>query len=158
MIVYDLEIANPIRPKTPDLEIPGVVYANNWQDYAGMGFAVLVAAWVDPWCRPQRFKVYGQADLWQLETDFKGHVIAGFNSKSFDDNVLACQNVEIKLEHKNLAIETHYHARLPEGKLEQGITSRHWQPPTVTPKRATAAITPQGFTSKAGGQSLLTTA
>lgn len=95
-LIYDIEIAKCIQ-SGPQLD--GVEYCKGWGDYEGMGIAVIA------------YK-YNQEDTqiafsaleffdYLLEIQWKGdYKIIGFNSKSFDDKLLAANDLE--------GVETHY--------------------------------------------------
>lgn len=97
-LIYDCEIIKAIPTK--DSRIEGIEYCKGWTDYEGMGISVI--GW----------KVNNQAARvsfsgWQfLEfLDFfcalsENPKIVGFNSKNFDDKLLAANDLE--------GIETHY--------------------------------------------------
>jgi hypothetical protein len=95
IVVYDLEIKRPIMPRDPSEMIAGLSYATSWGDYAGMGFSILVACWLDQHYTPVQFEVYDEKRLSEIPKDFGTASIVGFNSKGFDDKVLGFHGVNV---------------------------------------------------------------
>ena len=91
MIVYDVEIEKAIPPKDAPRE-PDLEYCEGWGDHAGMGIAV-VSAWDMEEDFPRIFLKDNLDELWQLMD--AADVIAGFNSKGFDNKVMAAHGYEI---------------------------------------------------------------
>lgn len=100
-LIYDIEIANAIPGKNkPNLD--GVAYCKGWGDFEGMGIAVIGAKLVRERGGFPRFSYHSQpylsADdffntirLSREENDFK---VVGFNSKNFDDKLLAANGIK----------------------------------------------------------------
>jgi hypothetical protein len=87
-LIFDIEIANPI-PNKDGVMIGGINYARNWGDFEGMGIAVIGYKWNN---EPARhcFNTASFLDL-LIALDDEEHKLVGFNSRSFDDNLLdAC--------------------------------------------------------------------
>lgn len=100
--VFDLEIVNAIQNKG-ELKQPGIRYCNGWNDHAGMGISVLVAARVDgsdarvfvtdDYLVPTECEAY---HLSQFNELVKGDAFfVGHNSRSFDAKVLAAKGIYI---------------------------------------------------------------
>ena len=91
MIVIDLEILNPIIPKNK-ITKSGYTYASGWDDYLGMGIAVVVV--YDYMTDTYVYFKNDRLDQLQRvinETD----LICGYNNIKFDNEVLRCHNVLI---------------------------------------------------------------
>lgn len=94
-IVYDLEIIHAIPdPKRGKCQ-PNVVYCEGWRDFDQMGISVAsyaivgLGSWVFEWDDIKERERF-------VEQLRMADVIAGFNSVSFDDNLLAANGVRIK--------------------------------------------------------------
>lgn len=93
VIIYDLEIIKGIPGKTT---IPRLQYCKGWNDFENMGISVGAYAW--------RGKEDVEAFYWEDEAARKkfieamriADIVAGFNSLSFDDKLLAANGVEVR--------------------------------------------------------------
>lgn len=88
MLVYDIEI---LRPPVVNPEKPNYQYANGWNDYIGMGIAVLVAysyqtGVMHRFLNRQGLEFRGNDGLQKLLDDHQ--VLIGFNHIHFDNNIL----------------------------------------------------------------------
>lgn len=92
MIIFDIEIANPIAPENPaDREI-GLFYAKDFKDYENMGIACIAAYDY----ATDKYHVFGEYEL----DSFKKLVdstdkTVGYNNIRFDNNVLAASQIVI---------------------------------------------------------------
>ncbi len=90
VVVYDCETVRciPAGDRSPGLE-----YCRGWNDFKGMGIAVICAysSWND------RYHVYLQDNLsdFQLLVD-RAQEIVGFNSLSFDDQLCVANGLRVK--------------------------------------------------------------
>lgn len=94
-LIYDIEIANAIPVGD---RVEGINYCRGWTDYEGMGIAVIGCQLGE-----DNFDCfYSTASFFDYLTflDDTDYVLVGFNSKSFDDNLLQAHGLE--------GIETHY--------------------------------------------------
>lgn len=90
MLIYDTEIAKAIQAKG-EAKLPGVKYCKGWTDYAGMGVACVCAYDVNE----ARYRVFMQDNLQAFGELARSHDwVLGFNSISFDDNVMRAAGVE----------------------------------------------------------------
>lgn len=92
--VFDLEIKNAI-PTNREPRVQGVRYCEGWEDYAGMGVAVLCAYdYVE-----QRFRVFmdsNKEDFFSLLGSFPPRNLVSFNGKGFDVQVVkACWGYDL---------------------------------------------------------------
>lgn len=90
-IVFDCEIKNAIPTKDEPLR-PRIVYCKGWQDYLGMGIAVISV--FDYFA--QQYRIFCQDNL----SDFAALVddselIIGFNNDGFDNKLVAAHGIEI---------------------------------------------------------------
>lgn len=92
-LIYDCEIKSLIPPKDGVL-LPGYSYCKGWGDYVGMGISVVGFAKSNgisyAWWESSLFDM---SDLVKI-TD--GYKLIGFNSKSFDDKLLAANGVHVQ--------------------------------------------------------------
>jgi len=94
MLIYDCEIEKLIPPKDEPLD-PNFDYCGGWGDYAGMGISVISAFdYTDGF--PRIFFKDSIEELWKLMD--KADIIAGFNSKHFDNKLMAAHGYEIPEE------------------------------------------------------------
>lgn len=102
-LIYDLEIIKAIPPKDEGDRLDGIEYCGGWTDYKNMGISVgatcLLTRIGGVWqVRPPRSFV----DLAELKNHLTAHqitpgcAIGGFNSRKFDDNLLAANGILIK--------------------------------------------------------------
>lgn len=89
-LIYDIEIIKAIPTKEPRIE--GIEFCKSWTDYEGMGIAVIGFKWND---EPARFanNVDEFVDI-KMIFDTWPHQLIGFNSRSFDDKLLAAHDLE----------------------------------------------------------------
>lgn len=92
MLVYDLEIANPIDDGRT-VCVDGITYANGWRDYRGMGIACVCSYDL----RSQRWRVFDNKTLPYFgELVANSECVVGFNNHRFDDEVLRAQGIMIE--------------------------------------------------------------
>ena len=91
MIIYDIEIANPIPPKSGEL-LPNITYAKGWDHPATMGIACIG---VYDYVRDV-YRVFGEYELEEFSALLKSQdCYAGFNNIGFDNKLLRAYDVEI---------------------------------------------------------------
>ena len=91
MIIYDIEIENPIPPENGQL-VPGIKYSKGWNYPATMGIACIG---VYNYAR-DTYRVFGEFELDEFKELISKHdVLVGFNNIGFDNLVLRTCNVEI---------------------------------------------------------------
>ena len=116
-LFYDVEIARAIEVEGEE-RFQGVDYCEGWEDFAGMGVAVLCA--YDE--VEKRYFVFLEDGLKEFEKLAAERYVIGFNSIKFDDNVLAAAGIEVRTDY-DLFVEVQRAAGLPEGSQEHGIYS-----------------------------------
>ena len=90
MLIYDVEIAKAVQGKG-ETRLDGVQYCKGWTDYAGMGVACVCAFDVNE----ARYRVFMQDNLLAFGELARSHDwVLGFNSITFDDNVMRAAGVE----------------------------------------------------------------
>ena len=95
MIIYDVEITRPVRPRDGET-LPGIDYCESWQDFEHMGIACVCTYDTER----QLPQVWFEEDVGRLGSYLiawigPGYPICGFNNHSFDDRLLAHHGVEI---------------------------------------------------------------
>lgn len=90
-IVYDAEIVNCV-PTSDEPRDPDLAYCQGWNDKAGMGVAVVAA--IDLWTGQPRIFLEDNLAEFAAMVATRFHLI-GFNSKSFDDPLLAAAGVSV---------------------------------------------------------------
>lgn len=93
MFIFDTEIKNLIPPKnSADCKV-GFNYCAGWEDYAGMGIAV-IGVWD---YTSDTSRIFGEDDLPEFQKFVDSHDVAiGFNNNRFDNNVLRAGGVVIQ--------------------------------------------------------------
>lgn len=91
-LIYDIEIIRGIPPRDGNRE-PGIEYCGGWHDFAGMGIACIVAYDYFGGC----WYTYSADHLGAFYnfTQNRQHII-GFNSRAFDDQLLAANGINVK--------------------------------------------------------------
>ena len=119
MLIYDIEIARAVQANG-DERMPGVDYCKGWTDYAGMGVACVCA--YDLY--EQRYRVFMQDNLLAFGELASSHDrLLGFNSISFDDNVVRAAGVELDpAKSVDLARLIWRAAGVPEGEHPKGMS------------------------------------
>lgn len=119
MLIYDTEIAKAIQAMGEE-RIPGVDYCKGWTDYAGMGVACVCAYDLNA----QRYRVFMQDNLLAFGELARSHDrVLGFNSISFDDNVMRAAGVEWNWANSvDLARLIWRAAGVPEGEHPKGLS------------------------------------
>ena len=95
-LIYDCEIVKCIPPKNPDARDARYEYCEGWRDFQGMG--VSVVGW--------HSTLFGSG-YWAVEYDFplssilqpridRHDLVIGFNSRGFDDHLMAANGVTIQ--------------------------------------------------------------
>jgi hypothetical protein len=95
MLIYDIEIANPIPPSDGGKLIEGIKYAKGFEFPATMGLACIGVYdyTTDKW------RVFGEYELESFQALVnQSDVCVGFNNIRFDNVVLATCNVEIPVK------------------------------------------------------------
>lgn len=123
-LIYDLEIIKGIPGKT---RIPKIEYCEGWNDFENMGISVGAYGWLDE--EPIH------AFYWEDEGDRQrfvealqaADIISGFNSLSFDDNLLSANGVKA---------QTNYDILLEVRLAAYGSTSWKDQPETASYRSA----------------------
>jgi hypothetical protein len=92
VLLYDLEIINCI-PSVKEPRDPRFQYCLGWDDHAGMRVSVLVAYDF----RAESLHVYCEDNLQEFAAlaQHRKHIV-GFNSKSFDDKVVAAYDLNVR--------------------------------------------------------------
>lgn len=91
MLIYDIEIANPVPPKDGELK-QGITYAKGWEYPATMGIAV-IGVYNYP---RETYRTFSEFELDEFQELINTHdSLVGFNNISFDNKVLRAYNVEI---------------------------------------------------------------
>ena len=108
MIIYDIETIRPVRPRDPAEILPGIEYADDWQDYRGMGIACICAYDTEA----DRFRVFGGydgarlpftgtspdttgSDLERFAAFAANRQVIGWNNRRFDDPLLAAHGIDV---------------------------------------------------------------
>ena len=139
MIVYDIEIEKAILGKgeTPQ---EGIEYCKGWHDHVGMGISVVTA--YDFF--EDRYYVFLQDNLHELEALCSGRTVIGFNSSRFDDKVCMASGVTVETTYdlrfeilaalnldqyaRGLNLDRIAKANLPAGKTGHGAQAPvDWQ-------------------------------
>lgn len=101
MILFDAEIARAIPQKDED-PVPGIQYCNGWRDFEGMGIACVTTFDTDT----HESRVFLVDNLPAFESYTKDKVTGGFNSVSFDINLLRANAISInEVLHFDLYVE-----------------------------------------------------
>lgn len=118
MLIYDVEIAKAIQGKG-EARIDGVKYCKGWTDYAGMGVGCVCAYDLSE----ARYRVFMQDNLAAFGELARSHDrVMGFNSISFDDNVMRAAGVEWPGQNSvDLARLIWRAAGIPEGQHPKGL-------------------------------------
>lgn len=101
--IYDLEILKAIPPKEDSERIPGIQYCEGWGDFAGMG----VSCWARCFFDSASEAIFGVqsgtapkaliAALDKADIELGGGIsLGGFNSRKFDDRLMAAQGLECR--------------------------------------------------------------
>ena len=95
MVVYDIEIAHPVRPRDGET-IPGIDYCDSWRDFEHMGIACVCTYDTEEHLAQVWFEEdVGRLGSYLIARIGPGRPICGFNNHSFDDPLLAYYGVEI---------------------------------------------------------------
>jgi hypothetical protein len=92
-VVYDTEIVRKI-PDSGEERIPGIEYCNGWTDFVGMGIAVLCA--IDLWTDRAHVFLEDNLDDFAKLVAARGNLVIGYNSKRFDDKLLAAHEIRVE--------------------------------------------------------------
>ncbi len=86
-LIYDLEIVNAIPARGRE-RLPGVKYAESWEDHAGMGISVIgVYDYVE-----DRYRVFCEDNFGAFrELADERRLLVGFNNIRFDNAVIAAE-------------------------------------------------------------------
>ena len=86
MLIYDCEISAAIRGRG-EAKREGIKYCQGWKDYAGMGISTVCAYDYES----DQYGVFCQDNMDEFEALVREcDILVGFNSISFDNNVLTC--------------------------------------------------------------------
>jgi hypothetical protein len=99
LVVYDVETKNAILGKgIGEIPVPGIQYAQNWGDHAGMGISVICAyVWTEG------YRVFLEDNFGEFKelSEDPETLLVGFNNRAFDDQLLkACLGVTLP-EHRS---------------------------------------------------------
>jgi len=90
VIIYDIEIINPIQPKLKDGLDAYIVYCQSWTDFANMGIACIGAFDY----QTNMYHVFLKDNLDQFSKLINDReYIVGYNNLAFDDKVLLANNI-----------------------------------------------------------------
>ena len=93
MLIFDIEIANPIAPKNPAERQDGLFYARDFNDYENMGIACIGVYEYTT----DKYRVFGEYELDEfrqlLDTN---DVSVGYNNTRFDNNVLKANKIDVQ--------------------------------------------------------------
>jgi hypothetical protein len=94
MLIYDIEIRNAIPDRGGQLA-PDVQYCQGWEDYAGMGVAVVGCYDY----KSERVRVFCQDNLPHLFSLLSDQeCVVGFNNQRFDDRIIEALGYRIPRE------------------------------------------------------------
>jgi hypothetical protein len=94
LLVYDLEILKAIPDKDGQSEA-GIAYCEGWNDYQGMGIAVICCYDY----ATDRYRVFCQDNLTGFKTLVSSaQCVVGYNNHRFDDNVLEAAGITVPPE------------------------------------------------------------
>lgn len=94
MLIYDVEIKRAIQGK--EARIPGIEYCQGWDDFEGMGIAVVCAYDDDE----DTFRVFCEDNLHDFQSLVHHHIdmdekIVGFNSLRFDNRLVRAHGIDL---------------------------------------------------------------
>jgi hypothetical protein len=114
MLIFDIEIANPIAPKNPAEREAGLFYARDFNDYENMGIACIGVFDYTA----DKYRVFGEYELDQFRELLDAHdVSVGYNNIRFDNNVLKANNIVV-LPNKSYDILAEIYSAL--GSFQKG--------------------------------------
>ena len=121
IIIYDSEIINCV-PDWKTERDPAYKYCNGWGDYKGMGIAVICAFDFSE----MRYRVFleDNFDAFQELAD-SADIICGYNSHSFDDNLMEAHGIRVKSNYDLLRfvrVASGQPADFTRGKTKGGYT------------------------------------
>jgi hypothetical protein len=98
-LIYNAEILKMIPPRNPVDRIPNLKYSEGWGDYFGMGISVVgfgtsEREWFWDATAPKPFLVRDFTKAKEIE-----FVIVGFNSRNFDDRLMAAHSIQIQTDY-----------------------------------------------------------
>lgn len=98
-LIYDLEIKNAIPPKNREEMLPGIEYCRSWGDFQGMGISVIGFSTLDFSSDEDQvdcfvFDPSPAIATFELAKQ-SGFKVGGFNSKKFDDKLLAANYLNV---------------------------------------------------------------
>ena len=91
LLVYDTEIVKAIL-KEEEKRIEGIEYCDGFHDHKNCGISVICA---HDW-KTGRYRVFTQESFKEFEELASQRLLAGFNSISFDDQVLNANGLKVK--------------------------------------------------------------
>lgn len=93
MIIYDIECKHGPAPHDPAERLDGIVYADGWTDYTGMGIACIGAFDLES----GQSRVFGGSldELERFAALAAGRPLIGWNNHVFDDRLLEAHGVEV---------------------------------------------------------------
>ena len=106
-LTYDIEIRKAV-PQRRQKPMPGVEYCDGWEDYENMGVAVIGS--FD--AKHSRYQVWFQDGFHKFQELAARRTVVGFNSKRFDDNVMAAAGFPVTT-HYDVLVEIWEAAGLP---------------------------------------------
>lgn len=118
-LIYDTEIKNGVATEDHPA-LTGYKYAENWNDFAGMGISTL-CAYDTLECRSRVFMTDNLQEFQDLLT--KRQYLVSFNGHRFDDRLLAANGIEINPEFSiDLAALIWRAAGVPQGEHPKGLS------------------------------------
>lgn len=92
VVVYDIEILNAIPPPKGSTPIEGINYCKGWDDFEGMGIAVICAYEY----KSDRYRVFTHGNISEFcDLLTKVDYLIGFNNYRFDDKLLAANHITL---------------------------------------------------------------
>jgi hypothetical protein len=90
MIIVDVEIKKAILGRGEE-PLPGVEYCDGWRDFISMGIACVCTFDL----RTRLSRVFLEEDLQGLQAYLSQHATGGFNTRRFDNQLLAAHGVQV---------------------------------------------------------------
>lgn len=118
IFIYDAEIRHGVATEENPRQA-GFRYAEGWNDYAGMGIAVICGYDI----AEARYRVFCEDNLSELQALIdSGRTLLGFNNWRFDDRLCQANAIEIPAgQSKDLAAIIWQAAGIPNGEHPKGL-------------------------------------
>jgi len=97
VIVLDVEIKRAILGRNEE-PLPDIEYCDGWRDFAGMGIACVCTFDL----RTSLSRVFLEEDLQDLQGYLANQATAGFNTRRFDNQLLASHGVQVSGLHYDI--------------------------------------------------------